>query len=162
VAQHRQHHEPGPSARCGWKRGASVHGIGRSRGGATTKVHLIVDALGLPITFEITEGQRHDILPAPALVQRATPRQLLADKAYSTHDFRAVLADLKCAPVIPSSSSWIVPPPYDKDLYKARSEVECTFALLKHARRFATRYEKTMRNYAAVVAIGCALLWLRV
>jgi transposase len=51
--------------------------------------------------------------------------------------------------------------PFDKELYKARSEIECTFNLLKHARRFATRYEKTLRNYAAVVAIGCALLWLR-
>jgi transposase len=34
--------------------------------------------------------------------------------------------------------------------------------LLKQARRFATRYEKTLRNYAAVVALGCALLWLRI
>jgi putative transposase len=47
------------------------------------------------------------------------------------------------------------------DLYKARSAVECTFNLLKQARRFATRYEKTLRNYTAVVAIGCAMLWLR-
>jgi arylsulfatase A-like enzyme len=29
-------------------------------------------------------------------------------------------------------------------------------------RRFATRYEKTLRNYAAVVALGCMFLWLRV
>jgi transposase len=122
---------------------------------------LIVDALGLPLTFEITEGHRHDIGPAPALVQRTRPRRLLADKAYSSHDFRAVLADMGCDPVIPSSSSWNDPPPDDKDLYKARAEVECTFSLLKQARRFATRYEKTLRNYAAVVAIGCALLWLR-
>ena len=42
-----------------------------------------------------------------------------------------------------------------------RSEVECTFNLLKQARRFATRYEKTLRNYAAVEAIGCAVLRLR-
>jgi transposase len=48
------------------------------------------------------------------------------------------------------------------ELYQARSEVECTFNLLKQARRFATRYEKTLRNYAAVVAIGCAMLWLRI
>ena len=41
-------------------------------------------------------------------------------------------------------------------------EVECTFSLLKQARWFATRYEKTLRNYAAVVAIGCTLLWLRI
>ena len=52
--------------------------------------------------------------------------------------------------------------PYDKELYKARSEIECTFNLLKQARRFATRYEKTLRNYAAVVALGCALVWLRI
>ena len=45
---------------------------------------------------------------------------------------------------------------------EARSEIECTFNLLKQARRFATRYEKTLRNYAAVVALGCALLWLRI
>lgn len=110
----------------------------------------------------MTEGHRHDIVPAPTLVERTRPRCLLADKAYSTHDFRVLLAKLSCQPVIPSSSSWIDPPAYDKELYKARSEVECTFGLLKQARRFATRYEKTLRNYAAVVAIGCALLWLRI
>jgi len=128
----------------------------------TTKVHLVVDALGLPLAFEITEGQRHDIVPASDLVRHTRPRRLLADKAYSSHDFRAALAELACDPVIPSSTSWIDPPAYDKELYKARVEVECTFSLLKQARRFATRYEKTLRNYAAVVAIGCALLWLRI
>lgn len=67
-----------------------------------------------------------------------------------------------CLPVIPSNGSRAGKLPYDKQLYKSRSEIECTFNLLKQARRFATRYEKTLRNYAAVVALGCALLWLRV
>lgn len=110
----------------------------------------------------MTEGNRHDIVPAPGLVRRTRPRCLLGDKAYSSDDFRALLDEIDCQPVIPSSSSWIDPPAYDKELYKARAEVECTFSLLKQARRFATRYEKTLRNYAAVVAIGCALLWLRI
>jgi transposase len=65
-------------------------------------------------------------------------------------------------PVIPSNGSRASKLPYDKQLYKSRSDIECTFNLLKQARRFATRYEKTLRNYAAVVALGCALLWLRV
>ncbi len=120
-----------------------------------------MDALGLPLAFQLTEGNRHDIVPAPELVKRTRPNIPLGDKAYSTHDFRDLLAEMSCQPVIPSSSAWIDPPAYDKELYKARSEVECTFSLLKQARRFATRYEKTLRNYAAVVAIGCALLWLR-
>jgi len=89
-------------------------------------------------------------------------RCLLADKAYDSNDFRAALEDQGCVHVIPSNGSRAEKLPYDKDLYKARFEIECTFNLLKQARRFATRYEKTLRNYAAVVAIGCALLWLRI
>jgi transposase len=67
-----------------------------------------------------------------------------------------------CLPVIPSNGSRASTLPHDKQLYKSRSEIECTFNLLKQAGRFATRYEKTLRDYAAVVALGCALLWLRV
>ena len=40
--------------------------------------------------------------------------------------------------------------------------MRCRPIATMQARRFATRYEKTLRNYAAVVALGCALLWLRI
>lgn len=124
-------------------------------------MHLVVDALGLPVAFEITEGQCHDSRSAKELVAKVMTRCLLADKAYDSNDFRAALAERGCVPVIPSNGSRSTKLAYDKDLYKARAEIECTFSLLKQARRFATRYEKTLRNYAAVVTIGCALLWLR-
>ena len=122
----------------------------------------MVDAFGLPVAFEITEGQRHDSRPAKQLVVQAASTCLLADKAYDSDAFRAVLHIRGCHAVIPSNASRAQKLPYDKELYKARAEVECTFNLLKQARRFATRYEKTLRNYAAVVALGCALLWLRI
>ena len=128
----------------------------------TTTVHLVVDALGLPLVFEITEGQKHDSRPASALVQRAQSSCILADKAYDSDAFRLGLLGQGCLPVIPSNASRSGKLPYDKELYKSRSEIERTFNLLKQARRFATRYEKTLRNYAAVVALGCALLWLRI
>ena len=96
------------------------------------------------------------------LVQRARSSCILADKAYDSDAFRVALDCQGCLPVIPSNASRAGKLPYDKQLYKSRSEIECTFNLLKQARRFATRYEKTLRNYAAVVALGCALLWLRV
>lgn len=118
---------------------------------------MVVDALGLPVAFEVTEGQRHDCVVAPRLIDRVRPRCLLADKAYDTNAIREQLNAIACAPVIASNENRVRRMPLDK----ARSEVECTFNLLKQARRLATRYEKTVRNYAAVVAIGCAILWLR-
>jgi transposase len=162
VAQHRQHDQPRSPAR-GWrKRGAAANAIGRSRGGVSTKVHLVVDALGLPLAFEITEGQRHDNQAASGLIDRVSPRCLLGDKGYDSNAIRAKLEAIGCLAVIPSTASRIPALPYDKALYGARSEVECTINLLKQARRFATRYEKTLRNYAAVVALGCIVLWLRI
>ena len=76
------------------KRGAQAHGIGRSRGGLTTKVHLMIDALALPIGFELSEGQRHDSQPAPTMIDRYRPRCLLADKAYDSDALRAQLEEL--------------------------------------------------------------------
>jgi transposase len=121
-----------------------------------------VDALGLPLAFRVTHGNRHDSVVAPELIEETRPRCLLGDKAYSSYAIRDKLAAMGSVPVIPSSGVWAQPPDYDPDLYKARSEVECTFSLLKQARRFATRYEKTLCNYAAVVALGCLFLWLRI
>lgn len=42
--------------------------IGKSRGGNSTKIHLVVDSGGLPICFERSEGQRNDIARAESLV----------------------------------------------------------------------------------------------
>ncbi|HYF55389.1 MAG TPA: transposase, partial [Salinarimonas sp.] len=39
--------------------------------------------------------------------------------------------------------------------------VEGCFAKLKQFRRVATRYEKTARNYLAVVTLAAIVLWLR-
>jgi putative transposase len=96
------------------------------------------------------------------LIAQVVPHCLLGDKAYDSDAIRADLTARGASAVIPPKSNRKVPPAFDKELYKARSAVECTFNLLKQARRFATRYEKTLRNYASVVAIGCALLWLRI
>jgi hypothetical protein len=39
--------------------------IGKSRAGNTSKIHLAVDAYGLPVEFEITGGQVNDCTGAP-------------------------------------------------------------------------------------------------
>jgi transposase len=143
------------------KRGASSNAIGRSRGGPSTKVHLIVDSKGLPIDFELTEGQRHESIGALPLIKRIRRRCVIADRGFDTDPFREVLFQQNCYAVIPSHPNRKRPIAYDDVLYRERNLIERTFAHLKQARRFATRYEKTLRNYAGVVAICCAIRWLR-
>src|SRR5712671_3160245 len=53
------------------KNGAQA--IGRSRGGLTTKVHALVDALGNPCNLMLTPGQDHDLTCAIPLLENADP-----------------------------------------------------------------------------------------
>ena len=63
--------------------------------------------------------------------------------------------------VIPPRSCRKTPIEYDSHLHKARHAVENLFARLKPFRSLATRYDKTVRNDSAMVAIACIVLWLR-
>ena len=51
--------------------------------------------------------------------------------------------------------------PIDKHLYAQRHLIECCFSKLKQFRRVATRFEKTARNYLAVVTLAAIVLWIR-
>ncbi len=64
--------------------------IGKSRGGRSTKIHLAVDSYGLPVHFELSGGQTHDIVHAERLVAHSpTSNFVVADKGYDSHVFRS-------------------------------------------------------------------------
>jgi transposase len=56
------------------KRGADAQGLGRSRGGLSTKIHAATEALGLPIRLIGTLGQRNDIRLRPRSHRRSRRR----------------------------------------------------------------------------------------
>jgi hypothetical protein len=60
--------------------------LGRSRGGLTTKIHLLADELGLPLGFVLTGGQTHDCTQALTLLSERVPEAVLADKGYDTEE----------------------------------------------------------------------------
>ena len=67
--------------------------MGRSCGGLTTKIHALVDALGLPIGLKLTEGQAHDGRSAADMLDGLGEGDvLLGDRAYDSDAMRAVLA----------------------------------------------------------------------
>src|SRR5690349_13137311 len=89
----------------GAKGGAEKNAIGRSRGGLTTKIVALVDALGNLVRFVLLPGQRHDIVGVAPLIQGVSFEALLGDKAFDADRLRADLDDRGAAAVIPPRSN---------------------------------------------------------
>ncbi|HEV2269069.1 MAG TPA: transposase, partial [Steroidobacteraceae bacterium] len=102
----------------------------------------------------------HDVIMAPALVESAGAiARLLADKAYDTNPFRAVLAAKAVEPIIPSIRRRKPLIPYDAAAYRQRNLIERMFCRLKEFRRVATRYDKLARNFLATTPLAAVILW---
>jgi len=100
---------------------AEAQAIGRSKGGLSTKIHAVVDALGNPVRFHLTLGQACDLDGADVLLEQIAADILLADKGYDA-DERLIerLQQQGKTAVIPSKRNRKQPREYDKHLYKAR------------------------------------------
>jgi transposase len=136
--------------------------IGKPVAGNTTKIHMAVDAYGLPIDFEITGGEVHDCKVAPEFFAKLPDAEyMIADKGHDSEELRDLVRAKSSIPVVPrKSNSKIGNDDMDWGLYKYRHLVENIFARLKHFRAIATRYDKLKRNYASLVALACGYLWL--
>jgi transposase len=86
---------------------------------------------------------------------------VIADTAYDADAFRAIITEKQAQAVIPNNPSRASKHPLDAHLYAQRHLVECCFSKLKQFRRVATRFEKTAKNYLAVVTLAAIILWLR-
>src|ERR1700741_2850216 len=135
--------------------------IGRSRGGLSTKIHTLVDALGNPIGFHLTGGGADDLVGADHLLPDLQAEALIADKALDAD--KRVIEPLTAAGktvVIPPKSNRRSPRTYDRDLYKARHLIENFFARLNTFRPIATRYDKIARNLLPAVPPAALVVWL--
>lgn len=126
--------------------------IGVSRGGKTTKIHAVVDALGNPVHFLLTGGNIFDASAAIDLLSEVniSGSNILGDKAYGTKSIRTYITEQRASYTIPPKSNVIEPWFCDFHTYKERHLIECFFNKLKVFRRVATRYDilrwKIQRN----------------
>lgn len=161
MADDRLDHGARPSTcRRSKKSTPEAEALGRSRGGFTTKIHAAVDALGNPLGFVLTPGQRADITQAEALVEPYAVEAVIADKGYDSNAFLACLEARDVEAVIPPKRNRKEQREIDRNLYADRNKVERFFNRLKHYRRIATRYEKTARNYLSMVYLASTMIWL--
>ena len=158
--------------------------LGRSRGGLSTKIHLVADRRCRPLARIISPGQHGDspyfqrMLERIRIVRRGLgrprrrPATVLADKAYSSRSNRAYLRRRGIKAVIPikkdqqanrlkRGSKGGRPPIFDAERYKERNTVERCIGKLKSHRAVALRTDKRQRIYQGTVDVASIRIWLR-
>lgn len=158
--------------------------LGRSRGGLSTKLHLVADRRCRPIARIITGGQHGDsprFIPLMEMIRirrrgpgrpRTRPARTLADKAYSSRANRAYLRTRGIKAVIPIKKDQQAnrhklgsqggrPPAFDPHAYKDRNTVERCVNKLRQFRAVATRYDKRQLIYQGTIDLASIRIWLR-
>lgn len=143
------------------KRGADAQGLGRSRGGLTTKIHVACEALGLPVRLIGTPGQRNDITFAHDLVDDIDADARIGDKGYYANHLIKKMEERKTEVVIPPKQDRKVLRVYDTVLYKERNKTERFFNKFKQFRRVATRYDKRLANFMGCVKLAAIAIWIK-
>lgn len=150
------------------------HALGRSRGGFTTKLHLVTDGRGLPLSVELSAGQAQEsryaapVLSAVRIGQpegrrgrpRTRPLMVAGDKGYDNAPVRRWLREHGIGAVIPEKkrpAHWRArrgrPLKFDHVVYRRRNAIERCVGWLKEARRVATRFEKLAVHYLGVLKL---------
>ena len=135
--------------------------LGRSKGGFSTKIHVLVDALGNPLDFILTGGQAADITQAYTLIEGRKATYALMDKADDADNLIMQLQAQGIIPVIPPKANRKEPREYDQHIYKERHLIECFIGKCKQFRRIFARFDKWAKNYMSFARFAAALIWLR-
>jgi transposase len=122
------------------------------------------------ITFLLTPGQESDITLAENLMEtgsilrrnghlRLRPKRLVADKGYTSSEFRSYLHHRNIRCTIPHRVNEHHKGTFSKQIYRKRNIVERLINRLKQFRRIATRYEKRAANFSAMITLASIFLF---
>jgi transposase len=157
--------------------GLEERGLGRSRGGLTSKIHLACDGRGRSLAFTVPADTRNDCTQAETVIDairvarsgpgrpRRRPERVVADKGYSARSFRVYLRRRGIEATIPERVDQLAGRArrrerrrsLDKAVYRRRNVVERCFHRLKQRRGIATGYDKQPGRYSAAITPASTL-----
>jgi transposase len=85
-------------------------------------------------------------------------KHVVADTAYDGNETRHQIRKLKAKACIKPHKNRTNRKRFDKERYKHRNQVERFFNRIKQFRRVATRYEKTLENFAGFVWLAALMV----
>jgi len=152
--------------KIGPARSAAAQGLGRSRGGFTTKIVVTAADQDTAIAVEVIPGQASEAPRLEGMLARTVARvpgidELVGDKGFDGDDQRRACIARDVFPNIPSRRNRVRPWPLDPDGYRERNRVERLFAKVKPFRRVATRYEKLKPTFLGVIHLALGFIRLR-
>ena len=124
-------------------KGGSATGLWPFAGYFTTKMHLLVDAAGLPMRAEITPGRTSDYTSFNLIMADNLPKPsvLLADRGYDADSIRKSMKERDVLPAIPMRKYRKMRVGVDRPLYRLQNLAERCFDKLKNSCRVANRYD---------------------
>jgi transposase len=150
-----QHQREGPPRWDGRAKKNGPQAIGKSRGGWTTKIHLVAANERMALTFALSPGQAHDAPEGRKLLagwhRRPDPVPMVMDRAYEGDETRQLVLQLGFEPVVPPHPNRLHPWIYDRSLDRRRNEIERLLRRLKGFRRIFSRFEKLDLMFTAFI-----------
>ena len=131
-----------------WHRGFKKSGpqsTGRSRGGRTTKIHLVAANDRCVLSLSISPGNAGDAPQGRELLRNGGPVPqgcpLIMDRAYEGDEAVQLARGLGYSPVVSPNPNRRATWEYDRVLYLRRNEIERLFRRPKAYRRVFSRFE---------------------
>jgi transposase len=143
--------------------------VGKTKRGKGTKIMGLTDAFGLPIAVDTTSATPHEVTLVDSTLDccflEHVPDKLIGDRAFDSDKLDKRLALERGVELIaPHKNNRIKAATQDGRAlrrFKKRWKVERLFAWLQNFRRLVVRYEYHLKNFLAMVQLGCIVILLR-
>jgi transposase len=145
---------------------AKSQGLGRSRGGFSSKIVVTATDESTAVAVEVVPGQANDAPRLEPMLKATCQRlpvidEMTGDKGFDGDAQRQACLKRGVFPNIPNRKNRVDPWPFEPEGYKERNCVERLFGKLKQFRRVATRYEKLRQTFQGVIYLSLGFIRFR-